>query len=689
MQTEVLGERYQLQGPIGRGGMATIYRGHDKHMGRTVAIKVLRDVYSTDPKFVMRFEREAKSASALQHPNIVQVYDYGYSEGNYYIVMELIEGSDLRRYLRSRAVLDIDRAIIIAHDIALGLGAAHRRGIVHRDVKPQNILVGRDGSIKLTDFGIASVYKDINAERLTTTGMTLGTVQYYAPEQAQGEIVNPAADVYALGIVMYEMLTGRPPFDGDSPVAVAMQHIQDAPTPPSQLNPNIPPALEEIILRCLEKVPELRFPDGSSLARALEGLSDSRAGVIDSPLPNLGTKPGQSPVPVMLSKESAPPAHAGTSRPPISSPNNGDGSNHNGLNNIYDASTRVGQQAYSKQSMPEWDTRQPWQRGAIPPVGIVPRSRRDSRFANTITAVILLATLVLLGFGVYLATALGIISSPFSPPAQISVPNLIGLSYQDAQSTTMNAGFQLQADNNLTTGTVMSQSPKPPEKALRGSTITVKLQTGQAALTVPNDLVGNSLAAAQSALDQAHIQYIILPANPPTDPTKGPNIVVKVNPVSGTPLNSGTGVKVTLYVVNLTNGTPTAVPTPSPTPTPTATPTPTPTPTPKPAVLTVGSFIPSGSKPTVGTIRIENTGAASSSLDWKATLTSSNPNIMLSPSSMEGTGLQGGTHKTLRVNVAPGTVGVIMATVTITATDSNSGNPVGSPQTVSITVTVV
>src|SRR5438876_6508542 len=275
MQIEVLGDRYQLQDPIGKGGMATIYRGRDRRMDRVVAVKVLREVYSTDQKFVKRFQQEAKAASALQHPNIVQVYDYGQTDGNYYIVMELVEGTDLRRYLRSRGVLDVDRAIIIAHDVALGLSAAHRRGIVHRDVKPQNVLVGRGGSIKLTDFGIASVYKDINAERLTTTGMTLGTVQYYAPEQAQGEIVSPAADVYALGIVMYEMLTGHPPFDGDSPVAVAMQHIQDVPTPLSHLNPQIPPALEEIILRCLEKVPEMRYRDGSQLARALELLGDA------------------------------------------------------------------------------------------------------------------------------------------------------------------------------------------------------------------------------------------------------------------------------------------------------------------------------------------------------------------------------------------------------------------------------
>ncbi len=256
MQFEVLGDRYQLQDPIGRGGMATIYRGRDLHMDRVVVVKVLREVYSTDPKFVTRFQREAKAASALQHPNIVQVYDYGQTDGNYYIVMELVEGTDLRRYLRSRGVLDVDRAVIIAHDVALGLGAAHRPGIVYRNVKPKKVLIGHSGSIKLT----------------TTAGITLGNVQYYAPEQVQGEIVTPAADVYALGIVMYEMVTGRTPFDGDTHVAVAMQQIHDQPLPPSQMNPSIPAALEEIILCCLEKVPEMRFRDGFQLAQALETL---------------------------------------------------------------------------------------------------------------------------------------------------------------------------------------------------------------------------------------------------------------------------------------------------------------------------------------------------------------------------------------------------------------------------------
>src|SRR5579884_3675815 len=421
MQIEILGERYQLQDPIGRGDMATIYRGHDMRMDHTVAIKVLREVYSTDPKFVTRFQREAKAASSLQHPNIVQVYDYGQTEGNYFIVMEYINGTDLRRYLRSRGVLAVDRAIIIAHDVALGLGAAHRRGIVHRDVKPQNILVGKDGSIKLTDFGIASVYKDINAERLTTTGMTLGTVQYYAPEQAQGEIVQPAADVYALGIVMYEMLTGRTPFDGDTPVAVAMQHIQDPPTPPTVYNPNIPPALEQIILRCLEKVPEMRFRDGSTLARALEVLGDEEMGesfpshLTPSSIPTSVTNgPAsnqqlQRPSSIVSpnSRPVQPPSHI---IGPVIYPENSQ--QERGRNGTLQSGVAFPQIPVDQQHIPQIGEKF----NPLPPypppleIGGGGTTRpfdfgrgRESRFAIIITVLILCATLLLLGFSIYLA----------------------------------------------------------------------------------------------------------------------------------------------------------------------------------------------------------------------------------------------------------------------------------------------
>lgn len=293
-----MADRYEVQDPIGRGGMATIFRAVDLRMGRIVAVKILREMYSSDPKFVTRFQREARAASALQHPNIVQVFDYGQSKDSYFIVMEFVDGMDLRRYLKKRGMLENDRAVEIAHDVALGLGAAHQRGIVHRDVKPQNIMLNDEGLVKLTDFGIASMYKDAESERLTTTGMTLGTVQYYAPEQAQGEIVKPAADIYALGIVMYEMLTGRTPFEGDTPVAVAMKHIQEIPEPPTRYNPRITPALERIILRCMEKDPRDRYRDGNTLAQALESYmrgSVRRPGAAGGASLGLGPNSGAGP----------------------------------------------------------------------------------------------------------------------------------------------------------------------------------------------------------------------------------------------------------------------------------------------------------------------------------------------------------------------------------------------------------
>jgi serine/threonine protein kinase len=582
MQIEVLGERYQLQDSIGRGGMATIYRGRDMRMDRVVAIKVLREVYSTDPKFVTRFQREAKAASALQHPNIVQVYDYGQSDGNYFIVMELIEGTDLRRYLRSRGMLATDRAIIIAHDVALGLGAAHRRSIVHRDVKPQNILVGRDGSIKLTDFGIASVYKDINAERLTTTGMTLGTVQYYAPEQAQGEIVSPAADVYALGIVMYEMMAGRTPFDGDTPVAVAMQHIQDIPIPPSQFNPNIPPALEAIILRCLEKVPEMRFRDGSSLARALEMLGEADLGM---PSPSMG--PG------------------GLSTPPLgdptvqmSSPPNGvlppSSPNHRGVQPGYNGAATQGYappgpQPYAEQTYiqgggyngqapmmsnqagaygvasPDSDATRPFTKDALQARGGA--SSRETRFANIVTWLIVLAALVLLGFSVYLASMLGLLdflggnkgTGPSVTPTAVSqmvpVPDLVGKTKEEAQAIVTSSGLNWIAKGDGPD--VLDQNPRAGDTASKGATITVTLGTYHPKVKVPTGLKGGTLANAIALLKNSNIQYSIADDGP--DPKQGDNTVVNVDPVEGTTITVGT--PITLHVVNYTNGTPVVPPT--------------------------------------------------------------------------------------------------------------------------------
>ena len=225
---ELIGGRYELGRQLGAGGMARVYLGHDRLLDREVAVKVLAEPYASDPQFVERFRREASAAAGLNHPNIVAVYDRGEADGSYYIVMEYLSGPDLKQVIRRRAPLPPLQAIDFTQQILAALGAAHRRDIVHRDVKPQNVLVAEDGHLKVTDFGIARAGAQTD---MTEAGSVIGTAQYLSPEQARGDEVTAASDCYAVGIVLYEMLTGRVPFDGDRPVAVAMKQISDEPTP--------------------------------------------------------------------------------------------------------------------------------------------------------------------------------------------------------------------------------------------------------------------------------------------------------------------------------------------------------------------------------------------------------------------------------------------------------------------------
>ena len=252
--------RYEIIMKIGSGGMADVYKAKDHVLNRLVAIKVLKQEYSTDATFVKKFRVEAQSAAGLSHPNIVNVYDVGEDDGVYFIVMELVQGITLKNYIDMKGKLDIREALNISVQIASGLSAAHENRIIHRDIKPQNIIMSRDGKVKVTDFGIAKV-----ADSTTVTTTAAGTVHYISPEQARGGYSDERSDIYSLGITMYEMVTGRVPFEGETNVAVALMHIQSEITPPRQLEPSIPVSFEKIILKCTQKKPERRYTSAREL----------------------------------------------------------------------------------------------------------------------------------------------------------------------------------------------------------------------------------------------------------------------------------------------------------------------------------------------------------------------------------------------------------------------------------------
>jgi len=274
MNTTVLADRYRLTSHLARGGMADVYAATDEILGRKVAVKMLHANYATDEAFIQRFRREAQAAANLTHPNIVSIYDTGKDGGHYYIVMELIEGRTLRDVLRSEGPLLPRRAAEIASEVAAALAVAARGGLAHRDVKPGNILLTETGSVKVTDFGIARAWDD--SEELTRTGAVIGTATYFSPEQAQGQPADGRSDLYALGVVLFEMLTGRPPFSGETPVSVAYQHVSESASTPSASNPDVPPELDAIVMRALQKNPANRYQTAEEmrgdLLRFLSGL---------------------------------------------------------------------------------------------------------------------------------------------------------------------------------------------------------------------------------------------------------------------------------------------------------------------------------------------------------------------------------------------------------------------------------
>lgn len=493
----VFSERYELNHLIARGGMAEVYRAHDRLLDRPVALKVLFPELSIDRSFVERFRREAQAAANLSHHNIVPVFDWGEDTGTYFIVMEFIDGRPLSSILKSAGPLSAERTADIGSHVAAALGYAHKHGVVHRDVKPGNVLITDDGHVKVTDFGIARAMN--TEESLTQTGAVMGTATYFSPEQAEGLSVDARSDIYSLGVVLFEMVTGRPPFLGDSPVAVASKHVRDNPPAPRELNPQIPPTFEAIILKSMAKDPAHRYATAEDLRADLLRFNEGRS--------------------VLAAEETTAMI---------------------GVAGVTAAMATVGGMDATRAV------------GTVGGAGLVsdtpgsggdaPDETSSNRTRNYAIALVLLL-LLLAAAGYFLGRNLGY----FGGNASFNLPSVVGQPAPVATATLKADGLnvnQIQQVSSDPPGTVISSNPGANSLVKKGDTVTIKVAVVAPIqqVTVPDGLVSTTQSNATAILQSAGLTATIVSKT--SSAQKG--IVLSSNPTSGVRVNQGSAVTLTV-----------------------------------------------------------------------------------------------------------------------------------------------
>ena len=468
--------RYRIVRRIGSGGMADVYCAEDTHLGREVALKVLHRRFAQDGEFVERFRREASSAAGLQHPNVVGVFDRGEHEGTYYIAMEHLHGRTLKEIVQSEAPLPQERVIELGLQILRAAGFGHRRGVIHRDFKPHNVIVDDNGSAKVTDFGIARA----GASEMTETGSIMGTAQYLSPEQAQGHPVGASSDLYSIGVMLYEMLAGRLPFEGDSAVSIALKHLSEPPLPLSQLRPDVHPTLESVVMAALAKDPGQRWQSADEFAAALEVAGEHIATGGNGGQDTAAWAPVPAPVPVPLGPEEAAAAEGDGELPP-----------------------------------PEEEER---------------RRRRWPLFT------IGLLTLALAALLAFLAIS-GILRGE-----QVDVPRVVNMQLVMARATLERAGFDVRETrvrSRAPFDTVVDQDPDAGDQAKKGSAVTLEVSNGPGNVRVPSV---EDLPLERAVKELGKVDLKVNVDREPSD-TVREGYAIRTVPREGTEVERGTRVR--------------------------------------------------------------------------------------------------------------------------------------------------